>query len=223
MRGYFDHSATTPPYPEVVEAIGEVMLKHFGNPSSLHRLGMQAEQLVSRSREVIGQSLGVPAQTILFTSGGTESNNLAVKGTARTFQDRGRHLVTTAIEHASVHEAFRQLEREGFEVSYVPPGKDGIVHADEVMAAVREDTVLVSVMLVNNETGAIQPVEQIGSRLKARPKTAFHVDAVQGIGRVPFFRKSGGSIWQQYPPISCGGRKGLGCFMPGKVFFCSRS
>jgi len=210
VKGYFDHSATTPPYPEVVKAIGEVMLQHIGNPSSLHRLGMQAEQLVTRSRQVIGQSLGVPEASILFTSGGTESNNLALKGISRSLRDRGRHLVTTAIEHASVYEACRQLEQEGYEVTYIQPDKNGIVSADAVMAAVRDDTILVSVMHVNNETGAIQPVEQIGKQLQALPKTAFHVDAVQGIGKVPFYPHKWGVDMATLSAHKLRGPKGIG-------------
>ncbi len=186
---YFDHSATTPPYDEVVETVAEVMKMHFGNPSSIHRLGMEAERLVGASREVIAEALNLRARNIdiIFTSGGTESNNLAIKGAAFRYRSRGNRLVTTGIEHASVYECFRQLEQQhGFDVVYVPVDRSGSVRLQDVMEAVDGRTVLVSVMHVNNETGRIQPVEAIGSWLKrSHPKIIFHVDAVQSVGKLP--------------------------------------
>ncbi|CAM3434597.1 cysteine desulfurase family protein [Marinicrinis lubricantis] len=185
MVVYLDYAATTPPFKQVTEVVTEVMEKYFGNPSSLHRLGMEAERLLERSREVHAGLLQVKADQIVFTSGGTESNNLAVKGTAFKYQNRGKHLVTTQIEHACVYESFRQLQSFGFDVTYVKPDEQGIVHLEDIQRAVRPDTILVSVMHVNNETGAIQPIEAIGKWLKAQHKILFHVDAVQSVGKLP--------------------------------------
>lgn len=182
---YFDHCATTRPYDEVIDAVTEVMKEHYGNPSSIHRLGAQAEKLLMRAREVIGESLGVSAGQILFTSGGTESNNLAIRGAAMQYRSRGNHMITTAVEHASVYECFKQLEREGFRVTYIPVNASGHVDVRDIEAALTEKTILVSVMHVNNEVGSIQPIAEIGALLKHRPKVLFHVDGVQSIGKIP--------------------------------------
>lgn len=184
---YFDHCATTPPYAEVVEAVGEVMGSHFGNPSSIHRIGSDAEKLLRKARENIAKLLRSSPEEIVFTSGGTESNNLAILGTALKYAARGKHIVTTAIEHASVYECFRYLENIGYEVTFVRPDGTGKVQADVVLEAVRDDTILVSVMHVNNEVGTIQPVRQIGRALRERRRVLFHVDAVQSIGVIPLY------------------------------------
>lgn len=182
---YFDYAATTPPYDEVIEAVGEAMGRHFGNPSSIHGLGVEAERIVSKARGLIAGLLKTAPEEIVFTSGGTESNNLAVIGAALQYAGRGKHLVTTAIEHASVYESFAYLERIGYEVSVIKPDRTGKVHAEEVMKSVREDTILVSVMHVNNEIGTIQPIADIGEQLKRKTRTLFHVDAVQSLGKIP--------------------------------------
>jgi cysteine desulfurase len=182
---YFDHSATTPPYDEVVDAYAEVMKTYFGNPSSIHRLGAEAERLIATAREVIAEPFGVKPEELIFTSGGTESNNAAVKGAACQYRNRGSHIVTTAVEHASVHEACRQLEREGFQVTYVRPGPTGHVRPEDIRAALRKDTILVSMIHVNNEVGSIQPVAEVGAMLREYPRILFHVDAVQSIGKIP--------------------------------------
>jgi cysteine desulfurase len=182
---YLDYAATTPPYDEVIESVAEVMKLHYGNPSSIHRLGVQAEQLLERSKEVIAESLQVSAKEIICTSGGTESNNLAIKGIANAYRHRGNHLITTAIEHASVAESFAQLEKDGFRVTYLPVDGKGQVCVDDVQAAITEDTILASIMFVNNEIGSIQPIGEIGKLLAAYPKISFHVDAVQGVGKLP--------------------------------------
>lgn len=189
---YFDHAATTPPFEEVIEAVGEVMGRHFGNPSSIHRLGMDAERLLARAREAVAALIRAAAEEIVFTSGGTESNNLAVLGAARQFAGRGKHAVTTSVEHASVYECFRYLERNGYEVTYVEPDAQGKINARDVLAAVRADTVLVSVMHVNNEIGAIQPIAEIGRELRERPRVLFHVDAVQSVGKLEVMPASWG-------------------------------
>ncbi|WP_127582700.1 cysteine desulfurase family protein [Paenibacillus koleovorans] len=185
MTLYFDHCATTPPFEEVVEAMTEVMQRYYGNPSSIHHIGMEAERMVVRARALIAQLLGVKSSEIVFTSGGTESNNLAVKGAAFQYASRGRHLITTELEHASVYEACKQLETFGYEVTYLRPDAEGRIRPEDVEAALREDTTLVSIMHVNNEVGAIQPIREIGQLLKGRPRTLFHVDAVQGFAKLP--------------------------------------
>lgn len=187
---YLDYAATTPPYPEVVKTITEVMTHHYGNPSSLHHFGMEAERLVQKAKEAISGILQVQPGDIIFTSGGTESNNLAIKGTAYQYQNRGRHLITTEIEHASVAEPFAQLEAEGFKVTYLPVDNTGQVRLDELRKAITPETILVSVMHVNNEMGRIQPIADIGRMLKKYPTILFHVDAVQGIGKLPVFPKA---------------------------------
>lgn len=182
---YFDNSATTMPDQSVLDTFIKASTRFFGNPSSLHFPGMEAERFLERARNQIAVLCQVSADEIIFTSGGTESNNLAVKGAARFYQNRGRHIVTTAIEHPSVFEACRDLEEEGFRVTYVQPGQNGVVKTADVERVMTDDTILVTVMHVNNETGAIQPVEEIGRMLKSYPQTRFHVDAVQGFGKVP--------------------------------------
>lgn len=182
---YFDNSATTKPYKEVLETYMTVSEQFFGNPSSIHKLGGKSEQLLSKARLQIADLLSVQPSEIIFTSGGTEGNNLAIKGTAMMHRSRGKHLITTEMEHPSIYEAYKQLEGLGFEVTYLSPDEDGFISVEKVAAALREDTILVSIIHVNNETGAIQPISEIGQFLKKYPKIFFHVDAVQGIGKVP--------------------------------------
>jgi cysteine desulfurase len=186
---YLDNSATTKPFPEVVDSFVTVATKYFGNPSSLHELGMKAERLLTQAREQIAAALQVKPSEIIFTSGGTEANNFAIKGVAFQYRHRGNHIITTAIEHPSVSEACQQLEQLGFKVTYLPVNENGVVTVEQVKKALRDDTILVSIMHVNNEVGAIQPVEEIGALLSRYPKTIFHVDRVQGISKVPLDMK----------------------------------
>jgi cysteine desulfurase len=181
---YLDNSATTRTDPEVIRVMADVMEKVYGNPSSLHGIGDKAHRLIGEAREAVARTLGVQPREIVFTSGGTESNNLAIKGVAEQFRNRGRHLITTEVEHPSVYQAFRQLEERGWRVTYLPVDRLGRVSEEDVEKALTEDTVLVSVMHVNNEVGTIQPVEAIGRVLRSRPKVIFHVDAVQAFGKV---------------------------------------
>lgn len=182
---YLDYAATTPPYDEVVETMAEVMRSYYGNPSSLHRAGVNAEQLLKQSRGVIAECLQCRADAIRFTSGGTESNNLAIQGAAQRYRHRGLHLITSEIEHASVYETFHHLEKQGYEVTYLPVDETGRVRLDVLKDALREDTILVSVMAVNNETGRLQPIQDIGRMLKeCAPRALFHVDAVQAVGKL---------------------------------------
>lgn len=207
---YMDYCATTPPHPEVVEAIADCMLKYFGNPSSLHRIGHEAEKLLNRAREVTAAAIGAEPAEIVFTSGGTESNNLAIKGVAYGFRQRGNHLITTEIEHASVYECFRQLESEGFRVTYLPVDESGAVRLDKLEEALTEETILVSIMHVNNETGRVQPIEEAGRLLRKHPKTLFHVDAVQGLGKLKVEPKRWGADLASFSAHKIRGPKGAG-------------
>ncbi|TDY46680.1 cysteine desulfurase [Alicyclobacillus sacchari] len=181
---YLDYAATAP-LSSVVRARLHEWIDVFGNPSSLHRIGMEAEALLSEARKTLRQALGADHGDIVFTGGGTEANNLAIFGSAALLQNRGRHLVTTAVEHPAVREAFGRLAEHGFEVTHVRPTNQGDIAVNDVLAAVRDDTSLVSVMHVNNETGAIFPVEALADKLSAWPKVRFHVDGTQALGKIP--------------------------------------
>ncbi len=184
---YLDNSATTRPRPEAVAAVTAALTEGFGNPSSLHGLGSAAERTLKQARAQVAALIGAQPGSIIFTSGGTEANNLAILGAARRFRGRGRHIVTTAIEHSAVLSPCRALEQEGYTVTYLPVDEQGRVHPDQVAAALTEETILVSVMYVNNEIGTIQPVAEIGRLLKekGRGRILFHVDAVQAAGKLP--------------------------------------
>jgi cysteine desulfurase len=183
---YLDNAATTKPHPAVVEAVRLSLTADYGNPSSLHGKGVGAEHLVTAARTAVAQTLGVAPEDVVFTSGGTEANALAIFGVARLA--RGRHLISTAVEHSSVRVPLQRLAAEGFELTELPVDGDGRVTAAQVERALRPETVLVSVMAVNNELGTLQPIEEIG-RIARRHRAAggralFHVDAVQGWGKI---------------------------------------
>ncbi len=182
---YFDNSATTKPHPEVIESFAKVSANYFANSSSIHPLGGQVEKLLDAARQQAADLIGVSKETIIFTSGGTEGNNTAIKGVALEHQSRGKHIITTQAEHPSIHDTCRSLEKLGFEITYMPVAEDGTVSAADVENSIRKDTILVTMMQVNNEIGSIQPIEEIGNVLKKHPKVLFHVDAVQGLGKVP--------------------------------------
>ncbi|MEH7693119.1 cysteine desulfurase family protein [Bacillus altitudinis] len=184
---YLDNSATTKPYPEVLQVHQQVSERFFGNPSSLHQLGIEASRLLSETRKQILHYTGFTQYEIIFTSGATEANNIAIKGAALAKMNRGRHIVTTAIEHPSVIESFEQLKTLfGFDISYIQVNEHGRADMTHLKEVLRPDTVLVSLMHVNNETGAIQPIEEAASIIRTYAKEAiFHVDGVQGIGKVP--------------------------------------
>ncbi|CAI6019561.1 cysteine desulfurase family protein [Cohnella sp. JJ-181] len=183
---YFDHSASTPPYESVIRTVAELMAEHYAHPSALHRAGTDAGKLVERARAAVAGLLGAAPGEVVFTSGGTESNNLAIKGILGLAGRKTRHMITTAIEHSSVHGTARQLESEGVRVTYLTPDEQGRVAPSDVAAAIADDTALVSVMHANNETGALQPIEEIGALLRDRPRVRFHVDGVQAVGKIPF-------------------------------------
>lgn len=185
---YFDNSATTKIYPSVLSTYEEVATKIWGNPSSLHKLGDRADQLLEASRKQIAQLMGVKAHEIFFTSGGTESNNWAIKGTAFQKREFGKHLITSSVEHASVQNAFSRLEDLGFRVTRLPVDKNGQVNVNDLRNSLDSDTTLVSIMGVNNEIGAIQPIDQISDLLTNYPTIQFHVDNVQALGK---------NIWSQ--------------------------
>lgn len=185
-RVYFDHAATTPLEPLVLEAMLPLLRGEYGNPSSIYRTGRSARRALDQARDTVAAAIGArSSREIMFTSGGTEADNLALKGVAWAARDSDRrHIVTTAIEHHAVLYAARFLEQEGFRVTYVPPTKDGVVDVEAVAAAVTDSTLLVSVMHANNETGAIQPIAEIARVAKARG-ALFHTDAVQSVGHLP--------------------------------------
>ncbi|MGE6378695.1 cysteine desulfurase family protein [Peribacillus muralis] len=182
---YFDNSATTKPYPEVLESFLKVSSDYFGNPSSLHGLGVQSEKLLSAARKQVADLLQVNSSEIYFTSGGTEGNNLAIKGAAHSRMNRGKHIITTAIEHPSVEDACQSLTHAGFEITILPVNESGQIELTDLKDALREDTVLVSIMHVNNEVGSVQPIAEVGKVLSHYPNVLFHVDNVQGAGKVP--------------------------------------
>lgn len=181
---YLDHAATSPVHPEVIKTMVNIEEQFFGNPSSIHRFGREARHQVERSRETIAASIGAKTTEIIFTSGGTEADNLAIIGTAFQRKNERGHIVTTAIEHHAVISACEYLKSLGFEVTYVPVEEDGIVRVEAIESAIREDTFLISVMLANNEVGTIQPVAEIARRLK-NSSILFHTDAVQAYGKIP--------------------------------------
>ncbi len=207
---YFDNSATTKPYPEALKTYMTVSENYFANPSSIHRLGGEVEKLISTARNQIAGLLRVNPGEVVFTSGGTEANNLAIKGIAIEHQTRGKHLISTEIEHASCYESFRQLEQLGFDVTFLPVDRNGHVSIQDIQNAIRHDTILVSVMHVNNEIGTIQPVEDIGQFLKNHPKIFFHVDHVQGIGKVPLQYVQSGVDLCSFSSHKFHGPKGVG-------------
>ncbi|CAI8950716.1 putative cysteine desulfurase IscS 2 [Brevibacillus sp. IT-7CA2] len=189
---YLDNSATTRPHPQVIETVRRAMESYYGNPSSLHQKGVEAENVLKQARKVAAQYLSCKESEVIFTSGGTESNNTAIKGIAFQYQNRGKHIITTQVEHPAVYDVCKQLEGLGFTVTYLPVDREGRVSVEAVQKAMRPDTILVSVMHVNNELGTIQPILEIGQWLKQFPKVLFHVDAVQGVGKVPLRIKESG-------------------------------
>lgn len=183
---YFDYNATTPLDPQVREAMMPYFGEVWGNPSSVHHVGRQARAILDDARDRVSKIWQCKPSEVIFTSGGTESNNLAIFGTARAMSDKGRHIITSTIEHHAVLHCFQYLEkREGFTVSYLPVSKEGLVNPDDVKNAIRADTTLVSVMAANNEIGTIQSVADIGAICRERGVT-FHTDAVQWFGKEPF-------------------------------------
>ena len=183
MELYCDYSATTPILPEVLVTMMPYLINEYGNPSSLYIIGRKARVAVEESRQTIANILNCKPKEIIFTSGGTEGDNWVVKGTAIEKRPYGRHIITSSVEHPAVLNSLHQLEKLGYDVTYLPVDENGRVSAEDLKAAIRKDTILVSIMAVNNEVGAIQPLKEIAAVLEDFPKIHFHVDAVQGVGK----------------------------------------
>jgi len=209
MPIYLDNAASTPPLPEVIEAVGRAMREVFANPSSLHGLGAAAARALGKAREQVAALVHAEAEDIIFTGSGTEANALGFVGAARA--SRQRHLVVSAIEHAAVYDSARRLKSEGFTLTEVTPGADGRVSAESVLAAVRPETAVVAVMLVNNEIGTVQPVADIARGLRALGrKIHFHVDAVQFAGLLPVDVRTKGADSIAISAHKLHGPKGVG-------------
>jgi len=187
MKVYFDNAATTMVREEAIEAMVSAMKGDYGNPSSMHSFGREAKSLLENARESVASALGADSKYIYFTSGGTEANNLAIFGAIDSLKHKGRHIITSAIEHSAVKTPIEKLEKNGWEVTYLHPDKSGRISVDVFSNALRDDTVFASVMLVNNETGALNPVGEYTREIKRRGfGTVFHTDAVQGLCKIPF-------------------------------------
>ena len=208
---YLDNSATTQPCPEAVEAMTKALTENWGNPSSLYGFGIDTARALRSARSDVAAALGAEPERVFFTSGGTEADNWAVFGTVKRLGKRGRHIVTTAIEHPAILNCMKDLEAQGYDITYLSPDSDGFISADALKAALRKDTILVSVMMVNNEVGSVMPIAQM-ARLTHRlcPDAVFHTDAVQGFLKVPFAAKSLGADLISVSSHKIHGPKGCG-------------
>ena len=211
MNIYLDNAATTRVYPEVAELMTQVMCQDYGNPSSLHRMGMQAEKHIKQATEIIARELKVTTKELIFTSGGTESDNLALIGCALANQRRGKHIITSSIEHPAVLEPMKYLESQGFEVTYLSVDDFGVVSIDELKQALRNDTILVSIMMQNNEIGSIQPIQELAQVVHAyHSQILFHCDAVQAFGKMKIHPKKLGTDLLTISAHKIHGPKGVG-------------
>lgn len=184
-QAYFDHAATTPLRREVLDGMITFLQREYGNPSSIHDTGQRARDAVEYARSQVAQAIGATPREILFTSGGTEANNLAILGAARQWRKRGNHIITSQVEHPSVLDTCRALEAEGFDVTYLPVDETGQVEVDTLLEAILPETILVSIMAANNEVGTLMPIAEIGPHLRQK-KIFFHTDAIQYVGKIPF-------------------------------------
>ncbi|WP_246333942.1 cysteine desulfurase family protein [Thermoactinomyces mirandus] len=213
---YLDNSATTETDPAVISVMADVMKKIYGNPSSLHGIGVKAERLMEQARKVVADALSCLPHEIVFTSGGTEANNMVIRGVAEAYHHRGNHMITSPIEHPSVYHVFQYLKQKGWKITELPVDSSGRVNPADVETALTDETVLVSVMHVNNEVGTIQPVEEIGNRLKKYPKVMFHVDAVQSFGKIPLHPSRSHIDFLTISGHKLHGPKGIGCLYKRK-------
>ena len=211
MEAYFDNSATTKVLDSVKDIVVKTMTEDYGNPAAKHRKGMEAEQYIRDARKIIADTMKVQEKEILFTSGGSESNNMALFGAAWANQRAGKHIISTSIEHPSVYNPLGVLEELGFEVTILPVDHDGHISLKELEEAIRPDTILVSTMYVNNEVGAVEPVEEISKIIKAKnPSTLYHVDAIQAYGKYVIRPKKQGIDLLSVSSHKIHGPKGVG-------------
>ena len=211
MEAYFDNSATTRCYPEVAEIVVKTMTEDFGNPSAMHLKGVEAEKYVREAAQILAKILKVNEKEIIFTSGGTESNNLALFGGADANKRSGNHIITTSVEHAAVGQPAERLEQMGYEVTIVPVDHRGVVQLEALEKALRPDTILVSTMYVNNEVGAVMPVEEIAKLVHEKsPKALYHVDAIQENGKYRIYPKKAGIDMLSVSSHKIHGPKGVG-------------
>lgn len=182
---YLDNSATTTVDPSVLDSYTRVARELFANPSSIHGLGSEVEAMIFMAKTQISELLHIQPDEVMMTSGGTEGNNIAIKGIAHARKRRGNHIITTMVEHPSVYETCKHLESEGFKVTYLPVDVSGVIQIDDLKRAITDETILVTMMHVNNEIGSVQPIEEVGKLLSKYPNIAFHVDAIQSIGKIP--------------------------------------
>lgn len=211
MEIYLDNCSTTKPRKEVIDEMLDALQNHYGNPSSLHRLGLNAEKRIEHSRRIIADALKVKPEEIYFTSGATESNNIAINSIIDKYSRFGKHIITTAIEHPSVYNVIKKLEERGYGVTYLKVDENGIISLDELANSIREDTILISIMQVNNEIGSIQPTWKVKDIIKEKKsKAVLHVDGVQAFGKIPIKLKNWGIDAFSISGHKLHGPKGIG-------------